>query len=89
MSGKSAGIEPPTFVGQNKLYETYKEDLKMWSRTISIEKELQAEVVVYTMDGHSSGIKEKFQVGIGDKLEGNEQGVKKFINFLDSIYLKD
>ena len=26
----------------------------MWSRTISIEKELQAEVVVYTLDGHSS-----------------------------------
>ena len=68
MSRISAKIDPLTFVSQTKLYVTYKKDLKMWSRITSIVKKLQAEVVIYSLDGHSSGLKEKIQVGIGDKL---------------------
>ena len=61
----------------------------MWSRITSIEKKLQAEVVVYSLDGHPSGIKEKIQVGIGSKLEDNEEGMEELIGFLDGIYLQD
>ena len=35
------------------------------------------------------GIKEKIQVGIGDKLEGSEQDRDKLINLWYGIYLKD
>ena len=61
----------------------------MWSRITSIEKKLQAEVTVYSLDGHSLGIKEKIQVRIGDKLEGIEQGIDKLIKLLVGIYLKE
>ena len=86
MSKKSSKIEPPTFVSQTKSYATYKKDLKMWSRITSVEKKLQAEVVVYSLDGHSSSIMEKIQVGIGSKLEDNEEGIDELIRFLDGIY---
>ena len=58
----------------------------MWSRITSVEKKLQAEVVVYSLDGHSSSIMEKIQVGIGSKLEDNEEGIDELIRFLDGIY---
>ena len=52
-------IEPPVFGNQAKLYAAYKKDLRMWSEITNIERKLQAEVVVYSLDGHSLGIKEK------------------------------
>ena len=54
-----------------------------------MEKKIQADFVIYRLDGHSSGIKEKIQDGIGDRLEGNEQGIDKLIRFLEKIYLKN
>ena len=39
--------------------------------------------------GHSSGIKEKIQIQIGEKLEGNKEGMNELIKFLDTIYAKD
>ena len=59
------------FVGQNKSYETYKEELVMWSRTTSLEEKIEVEFIVYSLDGHSSDIKEKIQDKIRDKLEIN------------------
>ena len=73
MSMMSANIEPSPFLSHAILYATYKKDLKMWSRITSIEKKLQAEVVVYNLDGHSLGIKDMIQIGIRDKLEGKKR----------------
>ena len=58
-----AKYEPPSFVSNTKSYATYKADLKRWSRITGIDKKLQAEVVVYSLDGHKSGIKEKNRSG--------------------------
>ena len=44
-----------------------------------MDKKIQAEFFVYSLDGHSSGMKEKIQDGIGDNLEGNEQGIDVLI----------
>ena len=82
-------IEPPTFVNNKKLYAEYKADLKMWSRITSLEKSVQAEMVVYRLDGHPSRIKEKITTQLGDKLQANEKGIEEFIAFLDTIYTKD
>ena len=46
-------------------------------------------MVVYRLAGHSSGIKEKIQIQIGEKLEGNKEGMNELIKFLDTIYAKD
>ena len=85
----SMTIEPPSFVSDNKSYETYKQDLKMWSRITTLKKSVQAEMVVYKLDGHPSGIKDKIMTQLGDKLEDNEKGIDILIEFLDGIYTKD
>ena len=61
----------------------------MWLRIMKIQKKLYAEVVVYSLDGHPLGIKEKIQIRIGKKLKENEQGIDELIKFLDEIYLID
>ena len=84
----SQNIQPPSFVSDVKSYAEYKEDLERWSRLTSLDKKLQAEMVVYYLDGHPSRIKEKIVTHFGDKLQV-ETGVKDLIKFLDSIYSKD
>jgi hypothetical protein len=82
-------IEPPTFVSDKKSYAEYKADLKMWSRITSLEKSVQAEMVVYRLEGHPSRIKEKITTQLGEKLQDNEKGIEELIAFLDTIYTKD
>ena len=83
------GFEPPAFVSKTKSYSAYKADLKRWSRITSVEKKLQAEVVVYSLEGHPSQIKDKIEVKIGDKLENNENGIELLLEYLDTIYQED
>ena len=82
-------FEPPAFISKTKTYSTYKADLRRWSRITSVEKKLQAEVVVYNLEGHPSGIKEKIEVKIGSELENNEDGIERLLKFLDTIYQAD
>ena len=82
-------LEPPAFVSDDKSYAEYKVDLQRWSRICGVEKKLQAEMVVYRLDGHPSRIKEKVNTQLGAKLEDNDDGLKELIAFFDGIYLKD
>ena len=84
-------LEPPSFVCETKSYAEYKEDLQRWSRLTenSIGKKHQADMVIYRLDGHPSGIKEKITTQIGTTLVGKDDGVDQLIKFLDAIYLKD
>ena len=85
----SITIEPPAFISETRSYAEYKADLKLWSRITTLAPDVQAEMVVYRLAGHSSGIKEKIQTQIGEKLEGNKEGMNELIKFLDTIYAKD
>ena len=76
MSRLLAEIEPPTFVGQNKLYEMNRIDLKLWSIITEVLKKSQAEVVVCNLGGHSSNIGEKIQDEFWEKLRDNKQGME-------------
>ena len=82
-------FEPPAFVSETKSYERYKDDLYMWARITSVPKKNQAEVVVYSLQGHSSGIKEKIVLNIGEKIKENDDGIKELVAFLDTIYKAD
>ena len=82
-------MEPPAFVSDTKSYAEYKFDLEVWSRICGLDKRVQAEMVVYRLDGHPSRIKEKVNTQLGSKLKGNEDGIKELIDFLDTIYSKD
>ena len=81
--------EPPTFISETKSYSAYKTDLKIWSRITGVPKTNQAEVVVYGLEGHPTGIKEKILVNIGDQLENAVDGIDKLLVFLDTIYQED
>ncbi len=80
---------PPSFVSEVKSYADYKSDLEMWSRITSLDAKLQAEMVVYRLEGDPSHIKEKIVTQIGDKLKNNPEGIKELLTFLDGIYQKD
>ena len=82
-------IEPPSFISDTKNYTEYKADLLLWSRISSLDKKVQAEMVVYRLDGHPSHIKEKIMTQIGERLKDNADGIKELISFLDGIYNKD
>ena len=85
----SSLLEPPSFVSETKKFPEYKKDLLRWSRLTTVSKELQAELVVYRLEGHPSNIKEKIVTQIGDDLENNADGINKLLAFLESIYDED
>ena len=81
----STNLEPPAFVSEKKLFAEYKKDLKRWSRLTSLAKSVQAEMVVYRLEGHPSRIKEKITTQLGDQLEENEDGIDLLLEFLAPI----
>ena len=82
-------LEPPSFVSEKKSFGEYKKDLLRWSRLTSLDKKVQAEMVVYSLEGHPSRIKEKITTQLSDELENNEDGIAKLLEFLAKIYEKD
>ena len=82
-------LEPPSFVSEKKSFGEYKKDLLRWSRLTSLDRKVQAEMVVYRLEGHPSRIKEKITTQLGDELEDNEDGIAKLLEFLAKIYEKD
>ena len=70
-------LEPPSFISANNLYAQYEKDLKQWSRLTSLDKKLQAELVVYKLENHEFKIKEKIMTQIGDQLERKEDGIER------------
>ena len=85
----SKSVEPPSFVSDKKTYAQYKADLLMWSHISGIDKKVQAEMVVYRLEGHPSKIKEKVMTQIGEQLKDCDNGIKVLLDFLDKIYAWD
>ena len=56
-------------------YAEYKRKLERWSRITSVEKKKQAEVVLYHLENHPSGIQEKIDTALGDKLIDKDDGL--------------
>ena len=77
---------PPDFFDEVHEYAEYRRKLLRWSRISKVEKKKQAEVVVYSLEGHPSGIQEKIDAAISDEIEDKEDGMDKLIAFLHKIY---
>ena len=82
-------LSTPEFISDTKSFETYKKDLKRWAKFTTIEKKNQAEWIVMHLESHPSGIKEKIDTQIADKIEDSEQGIDTLLDFLEKIYKKD
>ena len=81
--------EPPEFCSDASGYAEYKRKLQRWSRITTVKKKQQAEVVVYHLEGHQSGIQDKIDTAIGDKIQDNEDGLEELLKYLDTIYAED
>ena len=81
--------DPPEFFSDPSGYAEYKKRLQRWARITKVEKKQQAEVVVYHLEGHSSGIQEKIDTALGDDIQDKEDGLAKLIEYLDTIYAED
>ena len=85
----SSKFEPPKFIDDASGYPEYKKKLQRWSRITKVDPKQQAEVVLYHLEGHPSGIQEKIDTALGSAVEDKEDGLTKLIEFLDGIYAED
>ena len=85
----SSKVTPPKFIDDVAEYAEYKNKLKRWSRITKVEQKQQAEVVLYHLEGHSSGIQQKIDTALGDDIVDKEDGMTKLIEYLDTIYQED
>ena len=87
----SSKFVPPKFIDDSSQYAEYKRRLERWSRLTKTDPKQQAEVVLYhlELENHPSGIHEKIDTAIGDEIIEEEDGMKKLIDYLDSIYQED
>ena len=89
MSSSKLQVTPPEFIDTSSGYAEYKRKLERWSRITSVEKKKQAEVVLYHLEGHPSGVQEKIDIALGEKLVDKEDGLEQLITYLDGIYAVD
>ena len=82
-------VEPPKFMDDASGYPDYKNKLLRWSRITKVAANKQAEYVVYNLGDHHSGIQEKIDTALGAEIEDKDDGIKKLIEFLDTIYAED
>ena len=85
----SSKIEPPKFMDDASGYTEYKKKLLRWTRITKTDPKLQAETVVYYLEGHPSGIQDKIDTALGTDIENKEDGMTKLVTFLDGIYAED
>ena len=57
-------LEPPTFLLEMKLFETYRKDLERWKLLTDVKPDLKVLLVVHYLDGDASGVKEKIGAGM-------------------------
>ena len=85
----SSKFEPPKFMDDASGYPEYKMLLLRWSRITKTPKEQQAEVVLYHLQGHPSGVQEKIDTALGPAVVNKDDGLAKLIGYLDTIYAED
>ena len=88
-SSMSNRLNPPEFCADASGYAEYKKRLLRWSRITTISKRQQAEVVLYHLEDHPSGIQEKIDTALSDKIQDKENGLSELIKYLDAIYEED
>ena len=67
---------PPKFIDDASEYAEYKKKLQRWSRITKVDRKQQAEVVLYHLEGHPSGIQEKIDTALGDDVVDKDDGLE-------------
>ena len=85
----SEKFKPPEFIDSPSEYPEYRKKLLRWTRITSEKKPQQAEVVLYHMEDHASGMQSKIDTALGEEVVNKEDGMDKLIKYLDGIYAVD
>ena len=85
----SSKFLPPKFIDDASEYEEYKRKLLRWSRITKVDPAQKAEVVLYHLEGHPSGIQEKIDTALGNDIVDTTDGMDQLIAYLDTIYKED
>ena len=85
----SSKFVPPKFIDDASEYAEYKKKLLRWARITKTDPKQKAEVVLYHLEGHPSGIQIKIDTALGDEIVDKEDGMDKLVVYLDSIYKED
>ena len=64
-----AKADPPQFFDDPSEYADYKFNLQRWGHVTKTDKKLQAEVVLYQLAGHHSGIQQKIDTALGQDIK--------------------
>ena len=80
---------PPKFIDDPSQYEEYKKKLLRWSRITKTDPSQKADVVLYHLEGHPSGIQEKIDTALGETIVDATDGLDRLIEYLDGIYKED
>ena len=83
-------VKVPQFDSVNKSYEFYVKEIKYWQKLSKLEKGEQAVLLAYNLpDDDPSGIKEKLFLELDLDVLSADNGVEKFLEYMDGIFLKD
>ena len=87
-------VKVPVFDSVNKPYEMYSKQVKFWLLLVSkgnkVDKSEQAVLLAYNSpDNDPSGIKEKLFLELDFSVLAADDGVTKYIMYMDNIFLKD
>ena len=85
----STKLPPPDFIDDATGYPEYRKKLLRWSRITKTDPKQQAEVVLYHLEKHPSGIQQKIDTALGVQVENQPDGLEKVIAFMDNIYAED
>ena len=83
----SSNGEPLMFMSQERLYATYRKDLKKWKNNHKMEENYMLRL--WSTGWMVTSLRRKSRLILEKKMEGNKQGVEVLLQFLDNIYLKD
>ena len=87
-------VKVPVFDSVNKPYEMYSKEVNFWLTLVSkgnkVDKSEQAVLLAYNLpDNDPSGIKEKLFLELDLSVLASEDGVTKYMEYMDNIFLKD
>ena len=82
-------IKVPQFDSVNKPYEMYVKEIKFWQKLSKVDKQEQAVLLAYNLpDNDPSGIKEKLFLELELDTLSADDGIDKFLKYMNDIFFE-
>ena len=86
----SVKIKVPKFDSVNKPYSTYMQEIEFWKVVSKVDRKEQAVILAYDLpEDDPSGIRDKLFNEVDIKELNSDEGMEKFIAYMDKLFKKD